>query len=391
MKTAVVILNWNTKGYLEKFLPPLLSSMPEDAEVIFADSASTDGSMEMMAAKFPSVRRIVLDKNYGFTGGYNRALAQIEAEYFVLINSDIEVGEGWLEPLIKTLDDNPEVGACGPKLLSYYDRDQFEYAGAAGGYIDKYGYPFCRGRVMKLVEKDRGQYDEPADVFWVTGACLMVRRSLYKSLGGLDDRFFAHQEEIDFCWRLQLAGYRVRVVPQSVVWHLGGGTLPNDSPWKLKLNFRNNLLMLENNLAFTFAQEDSVGKEAKISAEKVSNDYPFGTQTENSIAKKALGKAGRRIAMRMIMDGCSAIVYLATFKLEYFNAVLTAHKEYRQMRRRWAAGDVVALVKAKRGASVKGIYPHWIVLKAILLKSRVFEEVAKFSLLMSEKRENEGI
>ena len=203
MKTAIVILNWNTKGYLQAFLPGLIASTEGmDAEVIVADSASTDGSLEMLFHEFPSVRQIRLDRNYGFTGGYNRALAQVEAEYFVLINSDIEVPEDWLKPLVAWMDTHPKCGACGPKLLSWHDRTRFEYAGAAGGLLDRYGYPFCRGRVMKKLEKDEGQYDTPADVFWVSGACLMVRSRLWKKLGGLDDRFFAHMEEIDLCCRL---------------------------------------------------------------------------------------------------------------------------------------------------------------------------------------------
>ena len=253
MKTAVVILNWNTKGYLQQFLPGLIASTEGmDAEVIVADSASTDGSLEMLYHEFPTVRQIRLDRNYGFTGGYNRALAQVEADYYVLINSDIEVPQDWLKPLVAWMDSHPKCGACGPKLLSWHDRTRFEYAGAAGGLLDRYGYPFCRGRVMKKVERDEGQYDTPADVFWVSGACLMVRSRLWKKLGGLDDRFFAHMEEIDLCWRLQLAGYRVTVVPASYVYHIGGGTLPNDSPAKLRFNYRNNLLLLENNLAKTF-------------------------------------------------------------------------------------------------------------------------------------------
>ena len=235
---------------LRKHLLPGLIASTEgmDAEVIVADSASTDGSLEMLFHEFPAVRQIRLDRNYGFTGGYNRALAQVEADYFVLINSDIEVPEDWLKPLVAWMDTHPKCGACGPKLLSWHDRTRFEYAGAAGGLLDRYGYPFCRGRVMKKLEKDEGQYDTPADVFWVSGACLMVRSRLWKKLGGLDDRFFAHMEEIDLCWRLQLAGYRVTVVPESYVYHIGGGTLPNDSPAKLRFNYRNNLLLLENNL-----------------------------------------------------------------------------------------------------------------------------------------------
>ena len=216
MKTAVVILNWNTRDFLGKFLPPLLDSMPEGAEVIVADSASDDGSRELLASRFPQVRTILLDQNYGFTGGYNRAFEAVcameggeEMEYFVLINSDIEVSKGWIEPLVSWMDTHKDCAACAPKLHSYFEKDSFEYAGAAGGHLDRFGYPFCRGRVMKKVEKDCGQYDSPSDVFWATGACLMVRRSAYSGIGGLDARFFAHMEEIDLCWRLQLEGWRI--------------------------------------------------------------------------------------------------------------------------------------------------------------------------------------
>ena len=256
MKTAVVILNWNTRDFLRQFLPGLIASCEgRDAEVIVADNGSTDGSPEVLTAEFPHVRQIRLDANYGFTGGYNRALAQTDAELFVLINSDIEVTPDWLDPLTAWMDSHPDCGACAPKLHAWQDRKRFEYAGAAGGLIDAWGYPFCRGRVLKRVETDTGQYDTPAEVLWATGACLMVRRTVWEHFGGLDDRFFAHMEEIDLCWRMQLEGWKVQVVPQSVVYHVGGGTLPADSPWKLELNFRNNLLLLENNLARTYTLE----------------------------------------------------------------------------------------------------------------------------------------
>ena len=219
MKTAVVILNWNTEGFLREFLPGLLRSVEnvEGAEVIVADNASTDGSIKVMQEEFPQVRTIVLEKNFGFTGGYNKAFEQIDSDLFVLINSDIEVTDGWLEPLVRWMQEHPECGACAPKLHSWQEREKFEYAGAAGGCLDLFGYPFCRGRILKTLETDHGQYDSPADVFWATGACLMVRSSLYRELGGLDDRFFAHMEEIDLCWRMQLAGYKVTVVPESMV------------------------------------------------------------------------------------------------------------------------------------------------------------------------------
>ena len=324
MKTAVVILNWNTKDFLEKFLPPLIESTEGlDAEVIVADSASTDASMEMMSEKFPKIRQIRLEKNYGFTGGYNRSLALVEAEYYVLINSDIEVPKNWLSPLVEWMDTHPECGACGPKLHSWYDRDMFEYAGAAGGYLDRYGYPFCRGRVMSKIEKDTGQYDTPANVLWVSGACLMVRSSIWKSLGGLDDRFFAHMEEIDLCWRIQLSGFKVTVVPSSVVYHIGGGTLPKKSPYKLFLNYRNNLLMLENNLPKTIGRK----------------------------------RARRRILTRMILDGMSGIVYLITGKWESFKAVVKAHREYRKLRRR---------TDEDAHANIDGLVNYWMIPRNLL-------------------------
>ena len=340
MKTAVVILNWNTRDYLRKFLPGLITSTEGlDAEVIVADNASTDGSLEMLAAEFPDVRRISLDRNYGFTGGYNRALAQVEADYYVLINSDIEVPQGWLKPLTDWMDTHPHCGACGPKLLSYDHRDRFEYAGAAGGLLDRYGYPFCRGRILQKVEKDEGQYDTPEDVFWVSGACLLVRSKLWKKLGGLDDRFFAHMEEIDLCWRMQLSGYTVTVVPESFVYHIGGGTLPNESPFKLRLNFRNNLLLLENNLAKTFRAQ--------------------GYSVEGS-----LGKARRRIFVRMLLDGASALTYLVTKRYNSYKAVVQAHGEYRKLRRK-PTPDEVAMQK---DATVRGWYDGWIVPKGIFRK-----------------------
>ena len=255
MKTAVVILNWNTKEYLERFLPGLLASATDGTEIMVADSASTDGSMEMLSEKFPTVRQIRMDKNYGFTGGYNRAFNAVcelpdagDLEYFVLINSDIEVPQDWLKPLTDWMDSHPDCAACAPKLHSWYEKDFFEYSGAAGGMLDRFGYPFCRGRVLKRVEKDNGQYDSPAKVFWATGACLMVRKTEYSKMGGLDDRFFAHMEEIDFCWRLRSRNYRIYCIPQSTVYHVGGGTLPKSHPRKTFLNFRNNLLMLYKNL-----------------------------------------------------------------------------------------------------------------------------------------------
>lgn len=321
MKAAVVILNYNTRDYLEQFLPGLIASCEGlDAQVIVADNASADSSVAFLESRFPEVPLVRLEKNFGFTGGYNRALQLVEADYYILINSDIEVPQDWLKPLLEWMDTHPECGACGPKLLSYRQRDTFEYAGAAGGLIDSYGYPFCRGRIMQRVEKDHGQYDQPADVLWCSGACLVVRSSVWKALGGLDERFFAHMEEIDLCWRMQLKGWKVTLVPASKVYHIGGGTLSNESPFKLRLNFRNNLLLLENNLPSTLGSR-------------------FKTRV--------------RIFERMCLDGLSALVYLCKGQWSFFRAVVQAHREYRRLRR---PGELIP-----DAHKPEGLYKGWIV------------------------------
>jgi len=249
MTTAVVILNWNGEKYLEQFLPILIENTKlSGSEIIIADNASTDSSLLILQEKFPTIRTVVLDKNYGFAGGYNKALAQIEADYYVLLNSDVEVMSNWLEPLITYMDKHADVAACQPKIRSYFNRKYFEHAGAAGGYIDRFGFPFCRGRVLGTAEEDKGQYDNITDIFWATGACLLVRSKTFWTVGGLDDDFFAHMEEIDLCWRLKSRGYRIVCIPESTVFHVGGGTLNVENPYKTYLNFRNNLLMLYKNL-----------------------------------------------------------------------------------------------------------------------------------------------
>lgn len=245
-QTAVVILNYNGAGMLRRFLPSVIEYSPE-ASIYVADNGSSDESCDVVRNEFPAVKLMVLDHNYGFAEGYNRALAQVDEEYAVLLNSDVEVTRGWLSPMTQFLDSNPEVAACQPKLLSFKQKDFFEYAGAAGGFIDKWGYTFCRGRVFNTVERDSGQYDDTTDVFWATGAALMIRNEVYKNNGGLDGRFFAHMEEIDLCWRLRSRGYRIACVPQSHVYHVGGATLKKENPQKTYLNFRNNLLMIYKN------------------------------------------------------------------------------------------------------------------------------------------------
>lgn len=247
-RIAIVILNWNGADMMRRFLPSVIAATGDEGEVIVADNGSTDDSCGMLAREFPQVRLIRLPENYGFAEGYNRALAGLDADYYLLLNSDVEVEAGWTDKLLGFMDAHPEVAACQPKLLSYADRGRFEYAGAAGGYIDRYGYPFCRGRIFADVEEDKGQYDAPASLFWATGAALMIRRTDWQAAGGLDGRFFAHQEEIDLCWRLRSRGRQIACVPEARVWHVGGASLDQSNPRKTFLNFRNNLIMLYKNL-----------------------------------------------------------------------------------------------------------------------------------------------
>lgn len=296
MKTAVVILNYNGAALMEEFLPSVIHSVNGmDAEVIVADNASTDNSLEFLKTNHPNVRTIVLDKNYGFAEGYNRALAQIDAEYFVMLNSDVDVDAEWLKPLEFFMDNNPDVAACQPKILSQKNDNYFEYAGAAGGFIDKYGYPFCRGRLFNDVEPDVGQYDEQKDIFWSSGACLFIRKKDYEDVGGLDGDFFAHMEEIDLCWRLRLRGKRVVCVTDSEVYHLGGASLDASSPRKTYLNFRNNLLMLYKNL-------------------------PEG------------GWKSRFLFKRRLLDTLAWGQYILSGKWKHASAIVKAHNDYRRMK-----------------------------------------------------------
>ena len=243
-KLAIVILNWNGEKMLRQYLPSVIQYSRDEAMVYVADNASTDNSLELLRTHFPEVKLVILEKNWGFAEGYNKALKQIDAEYYLLLNSDIEVTHHWLTPMIEFLDSHDDVVACQPKLLSIFDKDSFEYAGASGGYLDRFGYPFCRGRIFETVEKDNGQYDYATDILWATGAALMIRATDYWEAGGLDGRFFAHNEEIDLCWRLRIMGRRIVCLPESYVYHVGGGTLPKGNPMKTFLNFRNNLTML---------------------------------------------------------------------------------------------------------------------------------------------------
>ncbi len=250
MKLSVVILNWNGKEMLRKYLPGVIAnSVSDDVEVVVADNGSTDGSVEMLEREFPQTPLVILDRNYGFAEGYNMALKDNPADYFLLLNSDVEIRDkNWLTPLIEYMDVHPDVAACQPKIMALNQEGYFEYAGAAGGFIDRYGFPFCRGRVLATVEQDQGQYDDIRDVFWATGAALFIRAKDFRYVGGFDRRFFAHMEEIDLCWRIRDAGLQIVCIPQSKVWHLGGASLNQGNPRKTFLNFRNNLMMLYKNL-----------------------------------------------------------------------------------------------------------------------------------------------
>jgi GT2 family glycosyltransferase len=290
-KVAIVILNWNGENFLKKFLPSVINySSFDGVNVIVADNGSNDGSIELLKNSFPTVGIIELGRNWGFAEGYNRALKQIESEYYVLLNSDVEVSEGWLQPLIQLMDNTPLAAACMPKILDYNNPTHFEYAGAAGGFIDFLGYPFCRGRILSSIEEDKGQYDNALEIFWASGACLFVRSKLFWNVGGLDNDFFAHMEEIDLSWRLKNIGYSNWCIPSSKVYHVGGGTLPNNNPRKLYYNYRNSLYMLYKNLP----------------------------------ANRLIVTLG----IRLILDGLSAIAYLVNGKYGFFKAVLNAHIDY---------------------------------------------------------------
>jgi GT2 family glycosyltransferase len=294
---------------LQKFLPKVVEcSAMEGVEVCVADNASTDESVSYLQTNFSNVRLILLDKNYGFAEGYNRALQQVEAEYVVLLNSDVEVTPYWLEPLVEYMDAHPEVAACQPKIRSERNKEYFEYAGAAGGYLDKYGYPFCRGRIFEVVEKDEGQYDTIQPIFWATGAALFIRLKDYREAGGLDGRFFAHMEEIDLCWRLRSRGRGIVCIPQSVVYHVGAATLKKENPRKTFLNFRNNLLMLYKNL-------------------------PEGE------LKKVL-------FIRGALDWLAAFVFLLKGDGKNARAVIQARKEFKRIRADFEASRAENLAKA---------------------------------------------
>jgi GT2 family glycosyltransferase len=331
---AIVILNWNGKHYLEQFLAGVVanSAVPNvEVEVIVADNGSTDGSVDWIKQTFETVRIIELDKNYGFTGGYNLALKQVNTDYYILLNSDIDVPKGWLEPMANFMESTPNAAACMPKMLNYSKPNEFEYAGAAGGYLDMFGYPFCRGRILNVTEEDKGQYNSIQEIFWATGACLMVRASEYWNAGGLDDDFFAHMEEIDLCWRLKRQGYSIWCVPQSVAYHVGGGTLASNSPRKVYFNHRNNLSMLLKNLS-------------RLSLIPV-------------------------LLFRLILDGLAAGGYLVTGKPAFVLSVLKAHMHFYKNSPR-----IIRKRRAFKNPKIS-LYPHSIIYQFFVRMRRKYSEL----------------
>lgn len=309
-KVAVIILNWNGEKLLREYLPSVIETTDSSiADVIVADNGSTDSSVELLRKEFPQVKLLEFSENYGFAEGYNRAIKATNYPYTVLLNSDVATTEGWINVLYDYMEANPNVGACQPKIRAYTNKTHFEYAGAAGGFIDRNGYPYCRGRIFDTVEEDKGQYDEVMPIFWATGAALMVRSQLYIDAGGLDKDFFAHMEEIDLCWRILLTGSEIMAVPQSVVYHLGGGSLPASNPRKTYLNFRNNLLMLHKNL-------------------------PDETR-------------GKTLFIRRLLDTVAWAKYMATFDFKNANAILKAHNDFKKMRKTYTTHPTIDLLRTR--------------------------------------------
>jgi len=332
VQVAVVILNWNGKKFLERFLPALIQHIEPDTGIIVADNASTDDSLEFLTTHFPQIRIICNADNGGFARGYNLALKQVEAEYYVLLNSDIEVTENWIAPVIEVMNRDPSIGACQPKIRSYLEPKKFEYAGAAGGFIDKYGYPFCRGRMFLQIEEDHGQYDDLHEIFWASGACLFVRSRLYHELGGFDEDFFAHMEEIDFCWRMNNAGYKIMYVPDSTVFHIGGGTLPKISWRKTYLNFRNNFILLYKNLPESWLV--------------------------------------RVFAVRLLLDGIAAMKFLIQAGFKDFWAVARAHYSFYH-----SLSKTRQKRKSIKQGSVRNIYRGSLVIDYFILRKRKFSQL----------------
>lgn len=326
-KVAIVILNYNGQRFLEKFLPSVIQNA-DACEIIVADNASTDNSVPFMTQTYPEIRLIQLLYNSGFAGGYNEALKQIKATYYILLNSDIEVTPNWIAPVIELMNANPNIAACQPKIRDYHKPSYFEYAGAAGGYIDWLGYPFCRGRIFDTCEPDTGQYDDAREVFWATGACMFVRADVFHESGGFDAQFFAHMEEIDLCWRMKNAGYEIYYTPTSTVYHVGGGTLHKSNPRKTFLNYRNGLAMMYKNLP------------------------------DNQLFSI--------IFMRLVLDGVSSIKFLLAGSFKDIWAILKAHFAFYAM---------IPRLERTSPKPLKDIYPKSIVLAYFLKKKKTFGEL----------------
>ena len=334
---AVVILNWNGKHFLEKFLPSVVASDYDNLSIIVADNASTDDSVSFLQNNFPSVKLIHNPANEGFAKGYNTALKSVSADYYILLNSDVEVTTNWINPIISFMESEKMIAACQPKILSYNEKNKFEYAGASGGWIDKFGYPFNRGRVFDFCETDKGQYDNIAEIFWATGAAFFVRSKIFHQLNGFDESFFAHQEEIDLCWRMKRAGYKIFVVPSSVVYHVGGGTLPAGNERKVFLNFRNNLAMLAKNLS---------------PSEKIS-----------------------KISYRIFLDNIAALQALSKKDIRTFRSIQKAHFAFIEWSLRNKKKDDLPKIKLKK---LSGVFNGSIVKKFFIEKKKTFSEIIGF-------------
>lgn len=331
---AIVILNWNGRKFLEQFLPSVMASVYQNKRVIVADNASTDDSVFFLKTHYPQVQILQNSSNEGFAKGYNTALKQVQSDYYVLLNSDVEVDAGWIGPVIELMEQDTAIAACQPKLLAYHDKKMFEYAGAGGGWIDSLGYPFMRGRIFDICEEDKGQYNQAQQCFWASGAALFVRAGVYHTMGGLDEYFFAHQEEIDLCWRMQLAGYKIYVQPKSVVYHVGGGTLPKGSSRKVYLNFRNNLIMLFKNY----------------------------TWTQRII----------KLPLRIALDAVSAWKELLLGQTAYFGAVLKAHLHFAK----WIFFEKKQSVwPVNRNGKTAGMYHGSVIWQHFIRKKTKFSEI----------------
>lgn len=335
-KISIVILNWNGSDFLKRFLPSVVAFSKGNVEIVVADNGSTDDSAKTISINFQEVRYIQLDHNFGFAEGYNRALDTLQSDYFVLLNSDVEVTPGWLDPIMNLMELNPSVGICQPKILSLERRQEFEYAGAAGGFIDRFGYPYCRGRILQEIEQDHGQYDTSIPVSWASGACMMVRSEVWKNCGGFDADFWAHMEEIDLCWRAKHLGYSTYVCPDSVVYHLGGGTLPYNNPLKIHLNFRNNLYLLFKNLP----------------------------------GKQLLTK----LPVRMVLDGVAAITFLFKGDFRSFGRVFTAHLKFYGMLAKLMKKRSI-IMQSSQNRSIRLTTGKSIVWNYYVTKRRKFSEI----------------